>query len=322
MNANDKIVITGGAGLVGQNLIVRLKQRGFNRLVAIHKHPANTATLRRLHPDITVIEADLAEPGEWEGAFAGASAVILSQAQIGSLSREHFDRNNVVASQRILDVVRSQRKTLLVVHISSSVVNSRAVDFYTETKGPGEAGVGERPAVHGAAPDTDVRMVRPQASRLARAVHPKGAHLQGPGPGRLPAQPLYVGDLCNMIIACLDDRFAGRTFDISGLEQMTYLDIVRQIKDVVGSRTVIVRVPFRLFWWLLRAYAVFDTDPPFTTRQLEALVIPESFPLIDWPAMFGCMPTSFPAAVEETFREPTYSRVFPRVLSKPRKRSP
>ena len=88
-----------------------------------------------------------------------------------------------------------------------------------------------------------------------------------------------------MIIACLDDRFAGRTFDISGLEQMTYLDIVRQIKDVVGSRTVIVRIPFRLFWWLLRAYAVFDTDPPFTTRQLEALVIPESFPLIDWPAM-------------------------------------
>ena len=105
-----------------------------------------------------------------------------------------------------------------------------------------------------------------------------------------------------MIIACLDGRFAGRTVDISGLEQMTYLDIVRQIKDVVGSRTVIVRIPFRLFWWLLRAYAVFDTDPPFTTRQLEALVIPESFPLIDWPAMFECMPTSFPAAIEETFR--------------------
>lgn len=123
-----------------------------------------------------------------------------------------------------------------------------------------------------------------------------------PDRGDFLRQPLYAGDLCNMIIACLDGRFAGRTVDISGLEQMTYLDIVRQIKDVVGSRTVIVRIPFRLFWWLLRAYVVFDTDPPFTTRQLEALVIPESFPLIDWPAMFGCMPTSFPAAIEETFR--------------------
>ena len=39
MNKSDKIVITGGAGLVGQNLIVRLKQRGFTHLVAIDKHP-------------------------------------------------------------------------------------------------------------------------------------------------------------------------------------------------------------------------------------------------------------------------------------------
>jgi uncharacterized protein YbjT (DUF2867 family) len=65
---------------------VRLKQRGFTRLVAIDKHPVNTATLRRLHPDITVIEADLAEPGAWEAAFAGASTVVLNQAQIGGLS--------------------------------------------------------------------------------------------------------------------------------------------------------------------------------------------------------------------------------------------
>ena len=61
-----------------------------------------------------------------------------------------------------------------------------------------------------------------------------------------------------MIIACLDGRFAGRTFDISGLEQITYIDIIRQIKEVVGSRTAIVRIPFRMFWWLLRTYAVFD----------------------------------------------------------------
>jgi len=90
---------------------------------------------------------------------------------------------------------------------------------------------------------------------------------------------------------------------------MTYLDIIRQIKDVVGSRAVIVRIPFRMFWWLLRTYAVFDTNPPFTTRQLEALVIPESFPVIDWPGIFGCAPTPFGAAIEQTFRDPTYSRI-------------
>jgi len=59
----------------------------------------------------------------------------------------------------------------------------------------------------------------------------------------------------------------------------------------------------------LRTYAVFDTNPPFTTRQLEALVIPESFPVIDWPAIFGCSPTRYRTAIEQTFRDPTYSQV-------------
>ncbi len=57
-----KIVVTGAAGLVGQNLLPRLKARGHTRIVAIDKHPANVRTLRDLHPDITVIEADLAVP--------------------------------------------------------------------------------------------------------------------------------------------------------------------------------------------------------------------------------------------------------------------
>ena len=55
-----KIVVTGAAGLVGQNLIPRLKERAGTRIVALDKHKANTAILRSLHPEITTIEADLA----------------------------------------------------------------------------------------------------------------------------------------------------------------------------------------------------------------------------------------------------------------------
>ena len=40
-----KTVITGAAGLVGQNLIPRLISNGFTNIVAIDKHPTNTAIL-------------------------------------------------------------------------------------------------------------------------------------------------------------------------------------------------------------------------------------------------------------------------------------
>lgn len=56
------VLVTGAAGLIGQNLIARLKTRADVKITAIDKHRENTATLRALHPDITVIEADLATP--------------------------------------------------------------------------------------------------------------------------------------------------------------------------------------------------------------------------------------------------------------------
>ena len=90
-----KIVITGAAGLVGQNLVPRLKRRGGFQIVGIDKHPANTRILRRLHPDITVIEADLAEDDGWRTALDGADALVIGHAQIGGLDRAEFTRNNV-----------------------------------------------------------------------------------------------------------------------------------------------------------------------------------------------------------------------------------
>ena len=81
-----KIAITGAAGLVGQNLIARLQRQGGYDIVAIDKHGNNIHVLRQLHPDITVIEADLAQPGGWEHGLDGVAAVVIAHAQIGGLS--------------------------------------------------------------------------------------------------------------------------------------------------------------------------------------------------------------------------------------------
>lgn len=42
----QSIAVTRAAGLVGQNLIPRLKVHGYTDIVAIDKHPGNTAILR------------------------------------------------------------------------------------------------------------------------------------------------------------------------------------------------------------------------------------------------------------------------------------
>ncbi|MGO4527057.1 NAD-dependent epimerase/dehydratase family protein [Microvirga sp. 2MCAF35] len=304
-----KIAITGAAGLMGQNLIARLKRRGGYDIVALDKHPANTKILQQLHPDITVIEADLAERGNWSAAFDGVESIVIGHAQIGGLAEDEFTRNNLVATERLLDAV-SARDDLHFVHISSSVVNSAAVDWYTESKKAQEAVV-----LASGIPCVVLRPTlmfgwfdRKHLGWLARFMT-KAPVFPVPGHGRYLRQPLYVGDFCEIIMACLDRKIVGAQYNISGQDRIDYIDLIRLVREASGAKAPIVKVPYAAFWAMLKVYGLVDKDPPFTTKQLEALVTPDVFEVIDWPRIFGVRATPLRAAMEETFRDPRYSSI-------------
>ena len=113
-----RIVVTGAAGIVGQNLIARLVRDPEMRIVGIDKHKANTRALARLHPAIEVIEADLAVAGPWVTAFQDADAVVQLHAQIGGLDWREFEANNVTATEKVLAAARAGGVPYLV-HVSS-----------------------------------------------------------------------------------------------------------------------------------------------------------------------------------------------------------
>jgi uncharacterized protein YbjT (DUF2867 family) len=122
-----------------------------------------------------------------------------------------------------------------------------------------------------------------------------------PGSGRYMRQPLYVQDFCRIIAACLERAPDGLAYDITGLEKIDYIDIIRTIKQVTRARAAILRIPYSLFWLLLKLYALVDRHPPFTTQQLKALVTPDEFEVIPWGQIFGVEPTPFARAIDETF---------------------
>lgn len=302
-----KIIITGAAGLVGQNLIARLKANPDIAIVGIDKHPMNTALLRQIHPEIEVIEADLAKKGPWTEALAGADALVLNQAQIGGLNEQEFIDNNVTAT-KLIAAAMLERTTPYFVHISSSVVNSRADDFYSCTKAIQERFIDTIDVPHVVLRPTLMFgwFDRKHLGWLRRFMD-KSPIFPIPGDGKFIRQPLYVGDFAAIIAASLEGRITG-TYDISGLEHIDYGALIRLIHDIVEPRARIVHVPYSLFWALLFIYAKFDSNPPFTTSQLEALVIPETFPVIDWPGIFGVKATPLRAALEQTYCDPVYSK--------------
>lgn len=309
IDPDKKIVVTGAAGLVGQNLVHRLHARGHRALVGIDKHAANLATLRRTLPDLELIEADLAENGPWEQALEGCDILILNQAQISGLSYDVFDRNNVEATRKLLDA--SKRANVpFIVHISSSVVNSQADDWYSRSKRVQEEIVKDFGIPHCVIRPTLMFgwFDRKHLGWLRRFLD-KAPAFPVPGSGEYIRQPLYVGDMCQVILACAEEQPAGETFDISGQEKVTYIEIIRTIKRAVSSKTPIVKIPYSVFWALLWAAGKVLKNPPFTTQQLEALVIPETFPVFDWPGRFGFKATPFEEAVRETFLDPVNSKI-------------
>jgi|SRR5208337_2257773 len=309
MAHKGKIVVTGGAGLVGQNLIPRLVEQGYGPIVTIDKHETNTATLVKLNPSVQVIKADLARRGPWEEAFTGAGTLVLNHAQIGALDEKPFLDNNVSATENVIAAAKANG-IANVVHISSSVVNSIARDYYTETKK-----AQEKLAVASGLPTSVLRPTlmfgwfdRKHLGWLARFMQ-RTPVFPVPGDGQFLRQPLYVGDFCAIIASCIETPRPGQAFNISGRETLAYIDLIRAVKEASKSSTRIVFIPYRLFWLLLRTYALVDKDPPFTTRQLEALVIPETFEVIDWPATFGVRATPLQEALRQTFQHPVYSHV-------------
>jgi len=99
------------------------------------------------------------------------------------------------------------------------------------------------------------------------------------------------------------------TYDISGRTKINYIDIIRLIKEIIGAKAQIIKIPYSIFYSLLWVYAKLDCNPPFTVNQLEALVIPEVFPVIDWPKIFGVAETPLQQAFEETYLDPRYAEI-------------
>jgi nucleoside-diphosphate-sugar epimerase len=304
-----KIVLPGGAGLVGQNLIARLKARGYRNIVVLDKHRANLAALKQVQPDVAAECVDLAVPGEWQKHFADADVVVMLQAQIGGNVYEEFERNNLDSTRNVLAALPPNKPPYLV-HISSSVVESVADDFYTRTKTQQEQMVLESSF---ACPVLRPTLMfgwfdRKHLGWLSRFMA-KVPVFPIPGNGKFMRQPLYVGDFCNIIISCIENRMVPGVFNISGHEKVDYIDIIREIKKATHAKAAIVKIPYGIFYALLWTWAKFDENPPFTTQQLAALIAKDEFEVIDWPKIFGVRSTPFAEAVHETFNDPTYSKV-------------
>ncbi|OIO01425.1 MAG: NAD-dependent dehydratase [Desulfovibrionaceae bacterium CG1_02_65_16] len=309
LNHTDMLVITGAAGLVGQNLVAELLRQGYTNLVALDNHAGNLAILQRLHPQVRCVHADLSEPGPWEDALAGAARLFLLQAQITSADWAPFQRNTLDATKRVIAAAQ-KHAVPFTVFVGSSVVNSVADDNYTRSKRGQEALMAASGLPHCVArPTLMFGWFDPKHLGWLSRFMAKTPVFPIPGSGRFLRQPLYVLDFCRVLIRCAEMAPSGAAYDIVGQEDVTYVDIVRSIRRAKGLHTLLVHLPIWFFRLLMRTYALLLPNPPFVADQLDALTAGDYFRGISIKETFGVTPTPFAQAITETFTHPVYSAV-------------
>ncbi|OGJ46962.1 NAD-dependent dehydratase [Candidatus Peregrinibacteria bacterium RIFOXYA12_FULL_33_12] len=308
MNKNIKIIIPGAAGLVGQNLIFQLKGKGYKNIIGIDMHKKNLRILKKLHPDITTIESDISSDSKYEKYCKNADIIIMLQAQITAKNKELFIKNNIVSTEKIIKTAKKYNIPYIL-HISSSVVISVAKDNYTNTKK-----IQENLIIKSGIKYCILRPTlmfgwfdRKHLGWLSRFMK-KIPIFPIPGNGKYLRQPLYVKDFCNIIIKALEERPLNEIYNITGKESVDYIDIIKEIKKVTNSKTIILKLPYLIFYYLLKLYSVFDKNPPFTADQLKALCAGDKFPFYNWWDRFDINPTPFKTAIHETFTNKKFSK--------------
>ncbi len=304
-----RIVVTGAAGLVGQNLLLLLSERGYRNVVALDRQAENLAIAARLNPCVQTLCADLAEAGEWQQAFAGADVVIQLHAQITAVQDAVFERNNIEATRHVLAACQ-QHGVPYLLHVSSSVLHSMADDAYTRTKREQEALVKQSGIAHCILrPTLMFGWFDPKHFGWLSRFMERTPIFPIPGDGKFLRQPLYNRDFCRVILACLESQRAGAAYDIVGREDIDYVSIIKTIRDVKALQTIILHIPFAFFDVLLRLAAKLMRQPPFTSAQLHALAAGDYFVGVDIEQEFGVKPTPFIQAIQETFLHPIYSSI-------------
>jgi nucleoside-diphosphate-sugar epimerase len=314
MEHSHKLIITGGAGLVGQNLVHELLLQGYKDITVLDRHKKNLEILKKLFPQAKTISCDLATPllannKNWAQEFEGCTCLIQLHAQITAKHTTDFEQSNITATTLVL-AAAAAHKVPYIIHASSSVVNSVAEDDYTRSKLAQEILVKECPVPYVILrPTLMFGWFDPKHLGWLSRFMEKMPIFPIPGNGKFMRQPLYNRDFCRVIIRCLETKPQNKIFDLVGTTRINYIDIIKAIRSAKRLRTPIVTIPIGIFRAFLKTYSLVSKNPPFTADQLKALSAGDDFTGVDIEETFGVIPTDFYDAIDETFTHPRFKDV-------------
>lgn len=295
---NKRIFVTGSSGFVAHHLIPMLAKNDYQ--VTAHVKLASEKNKVKAKK---IVVGDLSQKGQWAKALKGHDVIVHLAAEISAKDPNSFIKNNVIATQNLVDSAQKAQVKKIIL-FSSAAVTSIRQDQYAMTKKKQEEIVIKskidyvilRPSmIYGPGDTKNIGWLIKMISKLPI--------IPLPGGGKFGRQPIYVDDICKIVLKLLAGNYKKQIYEIHGKEYVTMAKMVKVITSEKKIKKITLFVPvffLLIFFWVAGKIL---KNPKFTVDQIKSLISGEKFKGEKWWSTFDIIPTSFEKGVAQMIKQ-------------------
>lgn len=276
------VVVFGGSGFIGKQVVRALAKRGKRVRVAMRRpHLGHELPVMGDVGQIQVVQANVRFPASIDAALEDADSVVNLVAVLHESGKQTFDALHVEGARAIAEAAAGRSITPLV-HVSALGAAPKGAR-YARSKYEGER------AVLAATPTATI--LRPSIvfgpedhffNRFAEMARNPWLHgMLGAMPliggGKTRFQPVFVGDVADAVCAALERRAAqGRVYELGGPNVYTFRQLMEYVRDETDRHPPFLPLPFvfagplgLLIGWTFSLIPF--AEPPLTGDQVTML---------------------------------------------------
>ncbi|QPC83807.1 complex I NDUFA9 subunit family protein [Phototrophicus methaneseepsis] len=273
------ILVTGGAGFVGNNVIRKLVEQG-KPVRAMVRHPEKAQKrLGNVSGDIEIVRGDVTDRHGIKAHFEGCSAVVHTVAISMEKGGATYEEVNYQGTINVVDAAREAGVPRFI-NVSQNGADSSLPYRFLASKGRAQEYV--------AATDLQWTAVRPSAifgpqdeffNTFARLLRLTPIVFPLIGGGKAEFQPVSIYDVAEAIARSLDDnKTIGQELALGGPEVLTLGAIERRIIKTLDTSRILVPAPVGLLRPVVAIMQNVLPGSPVSTSLLDLLAVPNTVP--------------------------------------------